>query len=82
MKRRRAKTDSRSSKKGTNISRETASTTLSKEKLKIRVMNITLFIAILCLTFRYKLLEVKKEKLFTNITVDAYKIEPWPKKKR
>ena len=28
----------------------------------------------------YKLLGVKKENLFTNITVDAYKIQPWPKK--
>ena len=30
---------------------------------------------------RYKLLGVKKEKLFTNITVEAYKITPGPKKK-
>ena len=30
---------------------------------------------------RYKLLGVKKEKLYTNITVEAYKITPGPKKK-
>lgn len=32
------------------------------------------------MSFRYNLLGVKREKLFTNITVDAYKIQPWPKK--
>ena len=75
MLRRRAKTDSRSSNKDTCITRETALTTLSKGIVMITLQHNKLFVC------RYKLLGLKKEKLFTNITVEAYKIAPGPKKK-